>query len=69
METFATSGQPTAAPTSILQALTLMNGDLVNRPAAKSKTLGRINWPSQRTTDRVEAIYLAVAGRLPSEMN
>ncbi len=59
-EAFASSGPPTAATTSILQALTLMNGDIVNSITARATT-----HPGQMPADKVEALYLAVHGRLP----
>ena len=66
LEAFASSGPPTAAPTSILQALTLMNGDLVGDATTRGKTLAAALAASGRTpAEKVEALYLAALGRLP----
>jgi Protein of unknown function (DUF1549)/Protein of unknown function (DUF1553) len=64
-EAFASSGPPTAATTSILQALTLMNGDLVNRITKRATILAAGTHPGQMPAEKVEALYLAVHGRLP----
>lgn len=67
-ETFAVSDRPTAGPTTILQALTLMNGDLVG--GATGTNAGRtlaavVDLPGLAPAERVEALYLAVLGRPP----
>lgn len=67
LETFASSEQPTAAPTSILQALTLMNGELVNS-ASKGQTFDALMArPDLKPAERVEALYLAVLSRPPQQ--
>ena len=52
--------------TSILQALTLMNGDLVDQAATRGKSLAAAMARSGQTpTHKVEALYLAALGRTP----
>jgi hypothetical protein len=68
LETFSTTGQATAAPTTILQALTLMNGDLVGGAAGANpgRTVGAIaGLPGLTPAERVEALYLTALGRPP----
>jgi hypothetical protein len=68
LETFAATGRQTDAPTTILQALTLMNGNLVGTatgPAA-GRTLGAVaTLPGLTPTERIESLYLAALGRPP----
>jgi hypothetical protein len=68
MNKFATSSKPTETQTSILQALTLMNGkflvDATN--VEKSEALSGINaMPGWTTQTKIETIYLSVLGRKP----
>jgi hypothetical protein len=68
IESFAISGRPTEAQTTIIQALTLMNGGLVGAATTpeSSRTLGAIvELPGLSSTDRLEAIYLAALSRPP----
>lgn len=69
LETFAAASNPTDAPTTILQALSLMNGSLVGS-ATESKS-GRLvgsvlQLPGLTPAERVEALYLATLGRPPA---
>ncbi len=65
-DTFSTSGQPTVAPTTIIQALTLMNGELVNSAATAGKTLDAVlKRGGQTPVEKVETMYLVVLGRRP----
>src|SRR5207302_556030 len=65
LETFATSGRSTEAPTTILQALTLMNGNLVGG-AASGRTLRAVaDLPGLTPAERVEALYFIVLSRAP----
>jgi hypothetical protein len=66
---FAPSERPTEAQTSILQALTLMNGKLVadSTSLEKSETLAAIvDAPFATPAERVEALYLATLSRKPT---
>jgi hypothetical protein len=68
MEAFAVSGRKTENPTTIIQALTLMNGNLVGGATTieSSRTLAAIvELPGLTQSERIEAIYLTVLGRLP----
>ncbi len=68
LETFALSGRKTDNPTTIIQALTLMNGSLVGGATSveSSRTLAAVvELPGLSQTERVEALYLAALGRLP----
>jgi len=68
LETFAHAGRKTDAAATILQALTLMNGNLVAQAtrAETSKTLGAIvSLPGLTAEERIEAIYLAALSRSP----
>jgi hypothetical protein len=66
LEAFAASGQPTATPTTILQALTLLNGDLISQAATNGKVATAVLTVSGQTAEqKVEALYLAALGRLP----
>jgi hypothetical protein len=65
---FAAAERPTEAQTSILQALTLMNGKLIGSATSleKSETLSAIvDADFASTADRVEALYLATLTRKP----
>jgi hypothetical protein len=69
LEIFARAGKPTESPTSILQALTLMNGDLVGvaTDAKSSSLLASILKRADLTpAQRMDAIYLAALARLPT---
>lgn len=60
---------PVETQTTILQALQLMNGDFMARATdpADSQTLSAIiEFPLQTHADRVETLFLATLGRLPS---
>jgi hypothetical protein len=64
-----TSERATRAQTSILQALTLMNGKLVTDATSleRSETLAALlDAPFLSTAERVEALYLAALARPPS---
>jgi hypothetical protein len=68
LETFAVSGRLTESPTTILQALTLMNGAQVG--SATSTQSGRLlkallDLPAATPADRIEGLYFAVLGRPP----
>jgi hypothetical protein len=67
---FATSaGKSTRAQTSILQALSLMNGKVVADATSlqRSETLSAlVDAPFLTTSGRIEALYLATLSRLPS---
>jgi hypothetical protein len=66
---FASSDRPTEAQTSILQALTLMNGKVTTAATSlqKSETLAAVvDAPFASTADRVEALYLATLTRKPT---
>jgi hypothetical protein len=68
LETFALSGRTTDAHTTIIQALTLMNGGLVGAATTveSSRTLGAVvELPGLTPAERVEALYLAALGRQP----
>ncbi len=68
LETFALTGRRTENATTILQALTLMNGGLVGAATTveSSRTLGAIvELPGLSASERIEAIYLAALGRTP----
>ena len=65
---FAGGGQRTDAQTSILQALTLMNGNLIGEATTveSSRTLAAIvELPDLTHAERIEAIYLTALGRSP----
>jgi hypothetical protein len=66
---FAPSDRPTESQTSILQALTLMNGKVTAAATtlAHSETLAAVaDAPFATLGDRVEALYLATLSRKPS---
>lgn len=68
LETFAQSDRPTDAPTTIVQALTLMNGGFVG--SATSPESGRnlaavVALPGLSPAQRVESLYLMTLGRPP----
>jgi hypothetical protein len=68
LETFALSERKTENPTTIIQALTLMNGGLVGEATTieSSKTLTSIlELPGLTQNERIEAIYLTVLSRFP----
>ncbi len=68
LETFALSDRKTENPTTIIQALTLMNGGLVGEATTieSSKTLAAIlELPGLTQNERLDAIYLTVLSRLP----
>jgi hypothetical protein len=68
METFALSGSKTDTQTTIIQALALMNGDLVGSATGleSSRTLGAVvELPGLTPAERIEALYLAALGRPP----
>jgi hypothetical protein len=71
---FAQSERPTETQTSILQALTLMNGKVIARATAleHSETLAAVaDAPFLTTAERVETLYLATLSRkpLPKELD
>jgi hypothetical protein len=66
---FARTGRPAEPETSITQALTLMNGKLVNRLTTLdgSPTLLAVcETPGMTTADRIEALYVAALSRKPT---
>jgi hypothetical protein len=68
LEAFALSGQRTENPTTILQALTLMNGGQVG--AATNMQSGRllrglVKLPGLTPEERIEALYFTVLSRPP----
>jgi hypothetical protein len=68
LEAFALTQRKTDAPTTIIQALTLMNGGMVGAATTpgSSRTLAAIvDLPGLTPAQRVEALYLAVLSRLP----
>jgi hypothetical protein len=68
LEAFVLSGRRTDAPTTIIQALTLMNGNLVGAATTleSSRTLAAIvDLPGLTPAERVEALYLVALGRPP----
>lgn len=68
LEAFALSGRTTEAPTTIIQALTLMNGGLVGGATTveSSRTLAAVvELPGLTAAERIEALYLAALGRMP----
>jgi len=68
LETFALAHRRTENPTTIIQALTLMNGGLVGSATTleSSRTLaGIVELPGLSTAERLESLYLAALGRLP----
>ncbi len=70
LETFNRMGKPTETQTTIIQALTLMNGGLVGEAttAKASRTLAAIvELPGLSAADRIEAIYLTVLNRKPTD--
>lgn len=70
-ELFNNQSQPTLnSPTTILQALALMNGQLVGEATdvERSRTLAAIvEYPLFDTAQRIEAMYLTTLSRLPRE--
>ena len=58
---------PTERPTTILQALAMMNGQFVTSVTdPKSGTLAAvIHFPDLTTSERIETLYLATLGRMP----
>ena len=68
METFALTGRKTESPTTIIQALTLMNGGLVGAATTveSSRTLAAVvELPGLTPAERIEALYLAALSRAP----
>jgi hypothetical protein len=68
LEAFALTERKTDAPTTIIQALTLMNGGMVGAATTpeSSRTLAAIvDLPGLTPAQRVEALYLAALSRLP----
>jgi hypothetical protein len=68
LETFAVTDRLTEAPTTILQALTLMNGSQVGGATslASSRLLGAVlKLPGLTPTERIGALYLTVLSRPP----
>jgi hypothetical protein len=68
LEAFALTGRRTENPTTIIQALTLMNGGLVGGATTveASRTLAAVvDLPGLSPTERVEALYLAALSRPP----
>src|SRR5581483_2708663 len=67
-ETFAVTGRQTESPTTILQALTLMNSKQVGAATngQSSRLLGGVlKLPGLTPSQRIEAIYFAVLSRPP----
>jgi hypothetical protein len=68
LETFNRLGKPTETQTTILQALTLMNGNLVGEATKGGRTLSAIlELPGQSASEKIEAIYFVVLNRKPTE--
>ena len=68
LESFALTGRKTESSTTIIQALTLMNGGLVGAATTveSSRTLAAVvELPGLTPEERVEALYLAALGRAP----
>jgi hypothetical protein len=68
-EAFAVTGRKTENPTTIIQALTLMNGGLVGGATTleSSRTLAAVvELPGLSPTERVDSLYLAALGRTPT---
>jgi hypothetical protein len=68
LETFALSSRKTDSPTTIVQALALMNGSLVGDATTieSSRTLSAVvELPGLSPAERIEALYLAALGRPP----
>jgi hypothetical protein len=66
---FARQGQPAEAQTSILQALTLMNGKFVadaTRLRTSATLTAVVEMPLADTAQRVEALYLSALSRKPA---
>jgi hypothetical protein len=69
LEQFAPRGRLSDPETSILQALTLMNGKFINEATtlAKSPTLTAIcEMPTATTAQRIETLYLIAFSRKPT---
>ena len=58
---------PTERPTTILQALAMMNGQFITQTTDPKTGLlaAVINFPDMRLEERIETLYLAVLGRKP----
>jgi hypothetical protein len=68
LDKFAIVGSKTEAPTSILQSLTLMNGELVaiaTDPDKSRPVMVVVGLPGLTDEDRVEILYLTALGRKP----
>jgi hypothetical protein len=64
-------GKPTERPTTILQSLAFMNGELVHEATQvdRSQLLGAITeFPGFTTSDQIEVLFLTALGRLPTEI-
>ncbi|MBX3400872.1 MAG: DUF1553 domain-containing protein [Gemmataceae bacterium] len=71
VETFNRMGKPTETQTTIIQALSLMNGSLVGQAsdAKAGRTLAAIlELPGLTPTERIESIYLTILGRKPKSI-
>mgnify|MGYP002623000223 CR=1 FL=1 len=70
-ELFSDQGTtPTNRPTTVLQSLAMMNGDLVTTETSleASSLLGSVaDFPGFDTGDRIEAVFLATLSRPPSD--
>ncbi len=69
LEKFALTGKKTESQTSILQALTLMNGPTVAQATQSDGgklVASLVELPGQTDAERVDAIYLAALGRKPT---
>ena len=69
LDKFALAGGKVESPTSILQALTLMNGEMtaIATDPAKSRPVGVVvGLPGLTDEDRVEILYLTALGRKPT---
>jgi hypothetical protein len=74
LDTFAHTGRRTDTPTTIVQALTLMNGGLVGSATnpASARTLAAVTGlPGLSPAERVESLFLIALGRRPkpNELN
>ena len=68
MTKFASSNKPTETQTSILQALTLMNGKFLADATSLEKSeilAGIADAPFMETPRKIETLYLSVLGRKP----
>ena len=63
-EPFALAGRRTDAPTTIVQALTLMNGSATD-PSKSPTLVAATTLPGLTPAERIDALYFAALGRPP----